>query len=141
MRILSIALMTAFCATAIVDLRADWPLFRGNALQSGVTSSPLPDKLEVRWKIHVKDGMEAAAAIVKDTVYFGSFDQYLYAVGLADGKEKWKYKGGAFKAPPSVFEGAVFIGDEDGMFHCVDAATGEKRWTFETGGEITSGAN
>jgi outer membrane protein assembly factor BamB len=122
-------------------LRADWPLFRGNPLQNGVATSSLPDKLEIRWKIQVKDAVEATAAIVKDTVYFGAFDQNLYAVSLADGKEKWRYKAGAFKAPPSVFEGAVYVGDEDGMFHCVDAAAGKKRWTFETSGEITSGAN
>jgi outer membrane protein assembly factor BamB len=120
---------------------ADWPLFRGNALQNGIAASPLPDTLSVRWKLQVKDGIEGTAAIVKDTVYFGAFDQFLYAVSLADGKEKWKYKGGPFKAPPSVYDGAVYVGDEDGMFHCVDAATGKKRWTFETEGEITSGAN
>ena len=33
------------------------PLFRGNALQNGVAQSPLPDKLDIRWKIHVKDGI------------------------------------------------------------------------------------
>jgi outer membrane protein assembly factor BamB len=120
---------------------ADWPLFRGNALQNGIATSPLPDALSVRWKLHVKDGIEGTAAIVKDTVYFGAYDQFLYAVSLADGKEKWKYKGGPFKAPPSVYDGAVFVGDEDGMFLCVDGLTGKKRWTFETEGEITSGAN
>src|SRR6202035_2431901 len=110
------------------SLRADWPLFRGNPLQNGIAESPLPEKLSIRWKIQLKDGIEATAAIVKDTIYVGSFDQHLYAVNLADGKEKWKYKAGAFKAPPSVLEGAVFVGDEDGMFHCVDPATGAKRW-------------
>ena len=134
------AFIVVVCGLAS-SLRADWPLFRGNALQNGVADSPLPETLEVRWKLQVKDGIEGTAAIVKDTVYFGAFDQYLYAVNLADAKEKWKYKGGPFKAPPSVFDGAVFVGDEDGLFHCVDAATGIKRWTFETEGEITSGAN
>ena len=48
--------------------------------------------------VKVKDAIEGTAAIVGDTVYFGSFDQYLYAVSLADGKEKWKYKAGPIKA-------------------------------------------
>ena len=55
------------------------------------------------------------------------------------GKEKWKYKAGPIKAPPSVHDGAVYVGDTDGMFHCVDAASGKKRWTFKTEAEITSG--
>jgi outer membrane protein assembly factor BamB len=120
---------------------ADWPLFRGNALQTGVAKETLAETLEVLWKIQLEDGIDATAAIVKDTVYVGAFDQHLYAFDLATGKQKWKYKAGPFKAPPSVHEGAVYVGDEDGMFHCVDAATGQKRWTFETGGEITGGAN
>src|SRR5262249_8296141 len=97
--------------------------------------------LEVRWKFQTKESIEGAAAIVGDTVYVGSLDEHLYALKLADGSFKWKYKGGPFKAPPSVRGDAVYIGDEDGLFHCVDAKTGAERWTFETGSEISAGAN
>ena len=64
----------------------------------------------------------------------------LYALDLASGKEKWKYKAVPFKAPASVHDGAVYVGDSDGIFHCVDAATGAKRWTFKTESEISGGA-
>src|SRR5260370_20822730 len=121
--------------------QADWPLFRGNAEQSGIALGPLPNPLVIRWKIKLKDSVEGAAAIVGNPVYVGSLDEHLYALDLVDGKEKWKYKAGAIKAPPSFKDGAVYVGDEEGMFHCVDAKTGAKRWTFETGGAITSGAN
>src|SRR5437899_1074388 len=84
---------------------ADWPLFRGNALQTGIATETLSDKLDVLWKIKLDDGTEATAAIVKDTIYVGSFDQHLYALDLATGKQRWKYKAGVIKAPPSVFEG------------------------------------
>ena len=59
---------------------ADWPLFRGNALQTGVAPGTLPDKLEIRWKIDLKKGIESTAAIVKDTVYVGCYDDHLYAL-------------------------------------------------------------
>src|SRR5262245_1623045 len=130
-----IALVFLLCA---LPASADWPLFRGDPLQTGVATSKLPDQLEVVWKLKLDDGIEGTAAIVKDTVYFGSFDQFLYAVNLSDGKEKWRYKAGPIKAPVSVFNGTVYVGDEDGMFHAIDAQKGTKRWTFETGGEITS---
>src|SRR4051812_9676164 len=85
----------------------DWPLFRGDALQTGVARTTLPDKLEVRWKVQLKRGkqsagIESTAAIVKDTVYIGAFDDHLHAFDLATGQERWKLKTGAIKAAPSV---------------------------------------
>jgi outer membrane protein assembly factor BamB len=123
----------------------DWPLFRGNPLQTGVAASGLPDALEVRWKFKAKDSsedsIEATAAIVNGIVYYGSMDGHLYALSLATGKEKWRYKAAPIKAAPSVHGAAVYVGDTDGIFHCVERATGKKRWTFETAGEISSCPN
>jgi len=119
----------------------DWPLFRGNALQTGVAGSRLPDDLEILWKFTAKDGFEGAACIVNGVVYIGCQDEHLYAFDLKTGAKKWEYKAAPIKAPPSFRDGLVYVGDGDGIFHCVDAATGKKRWTFETGGEISSGAN
>jgi outer membrane protein assembly factor BamB len=144
--ILILALMSApvvlvQLSVAEVKADADWPVFRGNALQTGVAASSLPDKLAIRWKFTAKDSIEGTAAIYRGTVYVGSFDEHLYAIDLATGKEKWRYKAAPIKASPSVRDGAVYVGDADGFFHCVDAATGAKRWSFETGSEISSGAN
>jgi outer membrane protein assembly factor BamB len=122
-------------------VEGDWPLFRGDPLQTGVARTTLPDRLEVRWKVDLKKGIESTAAIVKDTVYVGCYDEYLHAFDLRTGKPKWKAKLGPIKAPPSVYRDMVFVGDEDGMFHCVEAATGKKLWEFETDSEITGGAN
>ncbi len=141
---LAAVLLTPFALTTSAgDTKtpADWPVFRGDALQNGVANSSLPDPLDIRWKFKAKDGIESTAAIVGGTVYIGSLDEHLYALDLATGKEKWKYKAGPIKAAASVREGAVYVGDSDGLFHCVDAATGKKRWTFETESEIVSGAN
>jgi outer membrane protein assembly factor BamB len=121
----------------------DWPLFRGNALQTGVAAAKLPDKLDIVWKFQAKDGIEGTPAIVNGTVYVGAMfkDEHLYALDLATGEEKWKYKTGAVKAPVSVRGGRVYAGNIEGFFHCVNAATGRNIWTFEAPAEITSGAN
>jgi outer membrane protein assembly factor BamB len=120
---------------------ADWPIFRGNALQTGVATEKLPAKLDILWKFDTKDAVESTAAIVDGVVYVGSFDEHLYAIDLASGKEKWKLKLGPIKAPVSVKEGTIYVGNADGDFFAIDAAKGEKRWTFKTDGEISSGAN
>jgi outer membrane protein assembly factor BamB len=122
---------------------ADWPLFRGNALQTGVATTKLPEKLEILWKFEAKDGIEGTPAIVNGTVYVGAMfkDENLYALDLATGTEKWRYKAGGIKAPVSVHAGKVYAGNIDGVLHCVDAATGKRIWKFEAPAEITSGAN
>jgi outer membrane protein assembly factor BamB len=130
-------------------LAQDWPVFRGNALQTGVAASPLPENLAIRWKFKAKDGIEGAAAIVGGTVYIGSLDEHLYALDLGTGQVKWTYqtdaakgtKVGPIRAAPSVRDGLIYVGDADGVFHCVQADTGNKRWTYDTEAEITSGAS
>jgi outer membrane protein assembly factor BamB len=124
----------------VAPLAADWPSFRHDPLHSGVAATKLPAKLEILWKFEAKGGFDGAAAVVGDTVYVGSQDEHLYAINLRDGKKKWHYKAGPFKAPVSVRDGAVYVGDQDGVFHCVDVAKGTKRWTFTTDGEISGGA-
>jgi outer membrane protein assembly factor BamB len=119
----------------------DWPLFRGNPLQNGVASSNLPAKLAVRWKFKTKDSVEAAVAIANGVVYVGSFDEHLYALDLANGKEKWKVKIGPIRAAPSYKDGSVYVGTEDGLFFRLEAATGKEVWKFDTDAEITSAAN
>ena len=49
-------------------------------------------------------------------VYVASQDENLYAVQLANGKQKWKYKGGPFKASPSLHEGRITLATAMGSF-------------------------
>ena len=119
---------------------ADWPYFHGNPAQTGVAAEKLPDTLEIRWQTKLKRGIGSTAAIVDGVVYIGCYDEHLYAFDLKTGEQKWAFKGGSFKAAPSVDKGAVYIGDEDGVFYCVDAAKGTERWKYETDFTITGGA-
>jgi outer membrane protein assembly factor BamB len=118
-----------------------WKVFRGNALQNGVAASSLPDDLSELWKFETNDSIEGAPAIAGGVAYVASMSENMYALSLANGKQKWVYKGGPFKASPAVHGDAVYAGDGDGKFHCVDTTTGKKRWVFETNAEIIGGAN
>ncbi|MBM4072783.1 MAG: serine/threonine protein kinase [Planctomycetes bacterium] len=136
-----VAIVVLLVLAPTAALLADWRLFRGNPQQTGVADVALPEKLDILWKVQLKDGVEGTAAIAGDTVYVGAIGEFLYALDLRTGAEKWKYKAGPITSPASYHDGAVYIGDEDGIFHCVDASSGKKRWSFETNGEISSGAN
>jgi outer membrane protein assembly factor BamB len=119
----------------------DWPLPRGNGFQTGVAADAIPDDMAPRWKFACKNSIDTAPVIVGDIVLVASKDEFLYALNLADGKERWKYRAAQFNAPPAVSEGLIYIGDADGKFHCIELATGKGRWTCDLEIAISSGAN
>ena len=120
-----------------------WPLFRANPLATGVAASPLPENPALLWKFPTEQGAFESTPVVADgKVYIGSLDGNLYAVDLADGKEKWRFHTElGFAASAAVRDGLVFIGDTEGRFYCLDAATGKAKWGFESQAEIDSSAN
>ena len=141
-RIPLIALGLLLCTRA----PADWPVFRGDPLMTGVGKANLPEKLDEKWTFKTGDGkrtggIEGAPAIVNGVVYVASFDKHLYAIDVPTGKQKWKTKLGYVKASPAVKDGRIYVGDLDGKFYCVNAADGKVLWTFEAGAEIQAGAN
>jgi outer membrane protein assembly factor BamB len=134
--------LVPMCVVAILLTAADWPLFRGNSLQDGISKEKLPEQLDELWKIKTgKQGVEGTAAIVDGVVYIGSLDQYLYALNLRTGQEKWKFKAGPFKHPVAVDKGRVYAGDLDGKFFCVRAQDGSPLWKFEAENAISAGAS
>src|SRR4051812_344226 len=125
---------------------ADWPVFRGDAAQTGVAADPLPDHLAVRWQFKTGGdpntaSVEGTAAVVHGVVYVGAMDDHLHALDLATGTPKWKLKTGGIKVPVGVHDGAVYAGTIDGVLVCVDTASGKEKWKFTADSEISSGVN
>lgn len=147
----------------------EWPVFRGNGFSSGVSTSELPEDLEVLWEYKVpgsNGSFEGTAVIAKHSksgkpiAYIGDLDGALYALDLESGDLKWKtqpkvtlaplensskkepreHQAFSFTASPAYHEGRIFIGDIDGIFYCFDES-GELQWFYETESEISSSAN
>ncbi|HMO36524.1 MAG TPA: PQQ-binding-like beta-propeller repeat protein, partial [Gemmatales bacterium] len=137
--------LLALCLVGLLPpAQKDWPLFRGDTLQTGyIADASFPDTPELLWKINVPEGVDSTAAIIGEVVYLGTIDGNLLALSLKDGKELWKYatKAVQLKASAAVKDGMVVIGDGEGIVHALDASTGQKLWTFTTQGEIISSAN
>ncbi|HJZ94094.1 MAG TPA: PQQ-binding-like beta-propeller repeat protein [Gemmataceae bacterium] len=145
-----VTLASLLLMVASVTAAGDWPLHRGNAVQTGVTDEKLPDKLAVRWEFKTKDTIEATPIIVDGVVYIGSYDKAFYAIDLKTGLEKWKAqlsdakRGAPIKAPAGYKDGRIYVGDADGKVYCLDAAKGSVLWTFDDDmqtGEITAAPN
>ena len=65
-----------------------WTLFRGDSQATGVASSKLPAQLDLIWEFQVDKGAFEGTAINDGIVYLGDLDGVLYAINLANGKEK-----------------------------------------------------
>jgi eukaryotic-like serine/threonine-protein kinase len=76
----------------------------------------------------------SSPTVVRDTVYVGSGDGYVYALDAKSGALRWKFKtGNVVHASPTVANGVVYIGSWDSFFYALDAKTGQERWRFKTG--------
>ena len=56
--------------------------------------------------------------MIDGTAYFGSNDHYVYAVNIADGVQRWKFKTGSrVTSSPAVYDGRVYFGSYDGNIY------------------------
>ncbi len=90
----------------------------------------------LKWSFDTEDGVESSPAIGPDgTIYFGSYDGYLYAVTDtgSQGVLKWKFlTGGIVDGSPTVDgDGIIYFGSRDAMIYAL-YPDGSVRWTFET---------
>ena len=120
-----------------------WPQFRNTPNLSGVAAERFDPPLKVLWTYSAGESVESSAAIENGVAYVGSMSGELHAIGLRDGKARWKYRAvsadtGIGESSPAVAGGLVYIGDLAGVVHAVNASTGKAAWTFKTQGEIKS---
>ena len=117
-----------------------WPQFRGSYSLTGISSTTIAPAPKLAWAWEGGEAFDSSPAIVDDVVYAGTATGELIAVGLADGKLRWRYKAGEAigESSPAVANGRVFIGDLIGVVHAVNVADGKPIWTFKTQSEIKS---
>lgn len=78
----------------------------------------------------------SSPAVADGIVYFGSGDNFVYAVDAATGMLRWKFEtGGVVHSSPAVVDGCVYVGSFDACFYALDAASGDLVWKFKTGSD------
>ena len=64
---------------------------------------------------------------------------HLFAVEVATGQEKWRFKtGGTIIPSPAVAGGIVYAGSGDGYLYALDAQTGQERWKYKAQGPFVA---
>ncbi len=95
----------------------------------------------LKWKVdHEISWVNGSPAIAGGVVYVGSSDgQFVQAVNLADGTERWRTKLGATVWSSATVSGdQLVIGDGSGRISALDCRTGAVRWSFYTGAQVWS---
>lgn len=96
---------------------------------------------EVKWAFAgVRGYIETKPLVTDNKVIFGAWDNILYALNKADGKELWKWTGGLTRmhfSPAAVWpvaaDGKVFITDPQRAMTAIDIETGNTVWrTFQS---------
>ena len=98
------------------------------------------EKTPLKWKFKTGDSVFSSPAVSDDVVYFGSYDNYLYALDAKTGEEKWKFELNSIEPSdsPTISDGVVYFGRNCGYLYALGAKTGEEKWKFETEDYITS---
>ncbi|MEF8869493.1 MAG: PQQ-binding-like beta-propeller repeat protein [Haloarculaceae archaeon] len=95
----------------------------------------------VRWRFRTGGGIGASPAVVGNTAYVGSDDQYLYALAANAGTVDWAVPtDGMVRASPVVGDDAVYVGTTNGSLYAFDRADGTERWRAGIGGQVQSPA-
>jgi len=143
------ALLLASLPLALAPAAAaqPWPCFRGAADGGAWRSFALPSARALPgWEFRPPGqvrgyvpggsvwGSPSVARLGNDVIAFaGSYDHNVYAIGVLDGRERWRYAtGGPVTATPAVAQvggrWTVFFGSADRTLYCVEAKTGRKVW-------------
>jgi outer membrane protein assembly factor BamB len=90
----------------------------------------------LKWVFETQDGVESSPAIGPDnTIYFGSYDGYLYAIqdNHTHPTLKWTYKtNGSIDGSPIVDgDGTIYFGSRDGTLYAL-FSDGTLKWKFHT---------
>ena len=115
-------------------MNSPWPMKCHDTRHTGRSPYSTADNPGIeKWRFNAQKWVEGGIIIGDDdTIYFGSWDNYLYAVN-PDGTEKWKYKtDDIIRGTPIIDEnGTIYVGSWDSHLHAVNP-DGAMKWKFKT---------
>jgi len=73
--------------------------------------------------------IESSPLLVKNVLYFGSWDHHLYALDVRTHRLRWRFLADdELNSSAAYAHGTVYIGSDGGHVYAVDARTGKLRW-------------
>jgi len=108
-----------------------------------IISKRSPTDRRVHWTFQAKAKISASPVVDEDSVYFGSWDQHVYALDKHTGKLRWQFEtGNAVTTVPAIDEKVLYVGSRDGYLYALEAADGRLKWKVPAStGKITASTN
>jgi outer membrane protein assembly factor BamB/tRNA A-37 threonylcarbamoyl transferase component Bud32 len=108
------------------------------AATSGLTVAKKDNQKPI-WTFKAEDEIRGSILYDSGTLYFGSYDNNVYALNAANGEFAWKFASeGGIVSRPVVVDGQVIFGSEDGRLYSVLSRTGKLAWTYPADAPIRS---
>ena len=95
----------------------------------------------IKWTFTTGNWVDSSPALSKDenTVYVGSWDNYLYAVNSMDGSLAWSFETSSYvtSSPAVDLNGRVYFGSMDSIFYALES-NGSVAWEYFVGQPVFS---
>lgn len=97
------------------------------------------DRIQPIWTFKCEDEIRSKAAVTKDMVFVGAYDNNLYALTREKGEFVWKFPAqDGFGSSPHVFQDSVLIGSVDKNLYSLVTKNGRVNWKFQAQDPIYS---
>lgn len=116
-----------------------WPKSGHDLNNTGQSQYKGPQTNITKWNYTTNGSISSPPVIGSDgTIYFGSWDNHLYALN-PNGTQKWNYTaGGWISASPAISsDGTIYFGSWDNKTYALDS-NGVQKWNYTTKGQILS---
>ncbi|MCI4372757.1 MAG: PKD domain-containing protein, partial [Thermoplasmata archaeon] len=101
--------------------------------------------LQELWSVPSNASDYSAPIVINNTVYYGSWNGYEYAVNAANGSVEWtQYLGvapcisGGISSTPAYVNGTLYLGGGDGYWYALNAANGSVEWRVLAGSQANN---
>jgi outer membrane protein assembly factor BamB len=84
------------------------------------------------WKFNTAP-VESSPLLVRNTLYFGTWDHRVYAVNAKNGHKRWSFEGDdQMNTSPAYWKGNIYFASYGGTVYAVNARTGKMRWSTQS---------
>ena len=119
-----------------VKATSPWPMYRRTSTNRALSPIKPHDTGRQPWAFQTGKGIFHSPVIDEDgTVYIGSADTYIYAIG-PDGKQKWRFATGEINDSSALIaaDGTIYAPSGDGFIYALDAE-GNEKWRLPAIGD------